>query len=400
MNALPRCAALLLLILPAARAVDWPHYRGPALNGVTSEKLPATISGEPKRLWKHAVGTGVSAATVVGERVFTMGNVGNQDITYCLDAATGKEVWRHKFPLPVDAKNFEGGPRSTPTVEAGKVYTLSHSGDVWCLDAATGKPLWNKHLMRDFGGRRPSWGYAGSPTIEGGLVLFDAGGEGASTVALDKASGALVWKSGSEESGYGSVVVGTIGGTRTAVIFKARSTVGCDAKSGRELWSVPWKTSYDVNAITPVLAGNQVLVSSGYGTGATLLEVAGGKATSKWRNKNLRAQFNSPVIWQGHVFGIDGNDGPRGQLVCLDLATGELQWKEAIGGGALICAGGKLVILNEKGEVIVAEAAASGFHQVARWQALGGHCWVQPVVAKGRLFCRNNAGDMVAFELK
>ena len=158
MNALPRCAAVLLLILPAARAVDWPHYRGPALNGVTSEKLPATISGEPKRLWKRALGTGVSAATVVGERVFTMGNVGGQDITYCLDAATGKEVWRHKFSLPVDAKNFEGGPRSTPTVEAGKVYTLSHSGDVWCLDAASGRPLWNKHLMQDFKGRRPGWG--------------------------------------------------------------------------------------------------------------------------------------------------------------------------------------------------------------------------------------------------
>ena len=400
MNASFRCAAIALLALSTARAADWPHYRGPSMNGVTAEKLPASIPTEPKQLWKHALGTGVSAATVVGERVYTMGNVRDQDVIYCLNAATGKEIWRHTFSLPVDAKNFEGGPRSTPTVDAGKVYTLSHSGDVWCLDAGSGKALWNKHLMQDFKGRRPGWGYAGSPTIEGGLVLFDAGGIGASTIALNKATGALAWKSGGQAGGYGSVVVGTLDGRRTAVVFKAQETVGLDVKDGRELWSAPWKTSYDVNAITPVIVGNQVLVTSGYGTGATLLEISGGKVTTKWKTKNLRGQFNSPVVWQGHVFGIDGNDGPRGALVCLDFSSGDLKWKETTGGGALICASGQLIVLNEKGEVIVAEAAASGYRQLARWQALGGHCWVQPIFAGGRLYCRNNAGDMACFEMK
>jgi outer membrane protein assembly factor BamB len=399
MKALPLAAAAFFLG-SATQAVDWPHYRGSALSGVTTEQLPGSLSGEPKRLWKQSLGTGVSTATVVGGHLFTMGNERDFDFIYCLDTATGKEIWKHKFRLPVDAKNFEGGPRSTPTYEGGKIYTVSHSGDVWCLDAASGKPLWNKHLMEDFKGRRPSWGYAGSPTIEGGSVLLDAGGERASTIALDKQTGALVWKSGSEEAGYGSVVVGTIDGQRTAVVFKAKAVVGLSVKDGRELWTAPWKTSYDVNATTPVIIGNQVLITSGYGTGATLIEIGGGKVTTKWRNKNLRGQFNSPVVWQGHIYGIDGNDGSRGQLVCLDLATGELRWKETIGGGALICADGKLIILNEKGEVIVADAAPSGFRRIARWQALGGHCWVQPVLANGRLFVRNNAGDMAAFEMK
>jgi outer membrane protein assembly factor BamB len=391
-------AAFLFTLLPA-HAAEWPHYRGPDLNGITSEKLPATIPAEPKRLWKRNVGTGVSAATVVGGRVFTMGNDGDQDAIVALDAATGKEVWKHKFRLPVDAKNFEGGPRSTPTHEGGRVFTVSHSGDVWCLDAASGKPIWNKHLMQDFKGRRPSWGYSGSPTIDGGLVLLDTGASGASTVALRKDTGALVWKSGDEEAGYGSVVVDTLGGRRTAVVFKAASVVGLDVKSGRQLWSAPWKTSYDVNAITPVLSGERVLVTSGYGTGATLLEVSGGSARSVWRNKDLRSQFNSPVIWQGHIYGIDGNDGPRGQLVCLELATGQLRWKQPIGGGALICAAGQLIVLNEKGEVIVADAAPGGFRQVARWQALGNRCWVQPTLAHGRLYVRNNAGDLACFEM-
>jgi outer membrane protein assembly factor BamB len=400
MNATLALALVVLFSLPAMRAADWPHYRGPALNGITTEKLPASLPAEPRQLWKRKVGTGVSAATVVGERVFTMGNDGNQDVVFALDAATGKEAWKHKFRLPVDAKNFEGGPRSTPTHDGGRLYTVSHSGDVWCLDAASGKPIWNKHLMQDFKGRRPNWGYSGSPTIDGGLVLLDAGGAGASTVALDEGTGALVWKSGDEEAGYGSVAVGTVAGRRTAVVFKAASVVGLDVKSGRRFWSAPWKTSYDVNAITPILSGDRVLVTSGYGTGATLLGVSGETAAPVWKSKELRSQFNSPVIWQGHIYGIDGNDGPRGQLVCLEFSTGRLLWKQPIGGGALICAAGQLIVLNEKGEVIVADASPTGFRQSARWQALGSRCWVQPTLAHGRLYVRNNTGDLACYEMK
>ncbi len=386
--------------LTPGRAVDWLHYRGPTLNGVTTEKLPATLPKEPRQVWKRALGTGVSSATVAGDRVFTMGNAGGHDVIYCIDAKSGRDVWTHKFALPVDPKNFEGGPRSTPTWDGGKVFTLSHSGDVWCIDAASGKPLWNRHLMRDFGGRRPAWGYAGSPTIEGSAVLFDAGGAGASTLALDKTSGALLWKSGDDPSGYGSVVTTTLGGRRTAVVFKAKALVGYDVKDGRELWRAPWKTSYDVNATTPVVVGNRILVTSGYGTGATLIEIGNGAPTTKWRNKNLGSQFNSPVVWQGSIYGIDGNDGPRGQLTCLDLATGAPQWKAPIGGGSLICADGRLIVLNEKGELLIAEASPAGFKPLARWQVLGGHSWVQPVYANGRIYCRNNAGEMVCLELR
>lgn len=400
MKATSLLAALVLVFLPAAHAGDWLHYRGPAMNGTTAEKLPSTLPTEPKQLWKRSVGTGVSTVTVSGERVFTMGSVAENDVISCLDAATGKDIWTHKFALPLDPKNFEGGPRSTPTVDGARVYTLSHSGDVWCLDAATGKPVWNKHLMQGFGGRRPAWGYAGSPTIEGNLVLLDSGGPGASTLALDKATGATVWKSGDDEAGYGSVVVSTIVGTRTAVVFKAKGLVGYDVKDGRELWRSRWKTSYDVNAVTPVVAGDRVLVSSGYGTGATLVEIAGGSAREKWKSKALRAHFNTPVIWQGHIYGIDGDHGPQGQLACLDLATGVEKWKAPVGGGALICADGKLIVLSEKGELIVADAAPAGFKALARWQVLGGHCWVQPVLANARLYCRNNAGEMVCLEMK
>src|SRR5262249_52190431 len=155
------------------------------------------------------------------------------------------------------------------------------------------------------------------------------------------------------------------------------------------LWRSAWKTDYDVNAMTPVIVDNKILVSSGYDTGATLIEVNGSSVTTKWKNKNLRAHFNSPLVWEGHIYGIDGNDGSRGQLVCLDLETGTLKWKEGIGGGSLICADGKLVVWNEKGELILAEASPDSYKQLARWQILGGHCWVQPVFANGMIFVRN-----------
>jgi outer membrane protein assembly factor BamB len=207
----PRCsaavaslAALGFCLLAHTAAAEWLHYRGPTQNGVSAEKLPATLPGELKTLWKASLGTGTSAVTVSDGRVYTMGNVSDKDVVYCLDAKSGKEVWRHSYPLDLDKRMFEGGPAATPTVSGKHVYTVSHQGDVWCLDAATGKKVWNKHFQKDFGGKRPQWGFAGSPTVEGNLVLLDVGGPGASTVALDKATGNVVWKSGDDGAGYAS----------------------------------------------------------------------------------------------------------------------------------------------------------------------------------------------------
>jgi outer membrane protein assembly factor BamB len=294
---------------------------------------------------------------------------------------------------------FEGGPRSTPTLDGGRVYTISHQGDLWCLDAATGKKVWYKHYQKDFGGRRPEWGYAGSPTVEGKMLLLDVGGKGSSTVALDKTNGNVIWKAGDDEAGYGSPVVATIGGKRSIVVFKASHLVGLDAATGRELWRTEWKTSYDVNAATPVIIGDRILISSGYNHGAALYAINSGKVSLVWSNKKLRSHFNSPVVVDGEIYGIDGDAG-GGNLVCLDLATGEQKWIEkSAKGGSLICADGKLIVLTEKGELIIADASPSGFHAISRASVLSKRCWVQPTLVNGRLFVRNNAGDLACLDL-
>ena len=381
---------------------DWTHYRGPTSNGVSAEKLPALIPKDgPRLLWKESVGTGASSVTVSGDRAFTMGNVDNKDVVWCLDAKSGSVLWKHEYAVDMDKRMFEGGTAATPTVDGNRVYSVSHLGDLYCLDAATGKVVWYKHFVKDFGGKPPKWGFAGSPAVEGNLVLVDVGGAGSSTVALDKATGATVWKSGDDEAGYASPIVATIAGKKTVVVFKATDFVGLDLKDGKELWRCPWKTSYNVNAATPLVIGDKIFISSGYGAGCALFEVKGPSVLELWKNKNLKSHMNSPTVFQSAVFGVDGQGGATAPLTCLDLASGAVKWQEkSVNGGALVVADGKLICLTEKGELVICEASAVGFKPISRTQVLGKRNWVQPTFANGRIFCRNNDGDLVALELR
>ena len=323
-----------------------------------------------------------------------MGNKGGMDVAFCLDANTGAEIWRHSYPQPLDDRQFEGGPAGTPTLDGDRVYTLSHEGDLFCLAASSGKVLWSKNLPRDFGGIRPSWGYSGSPLVDGDLVIVDSGGGGASTVALAKATGALKWKAGNDAAGYSSPVAFNLAGTRCVAIFKANALVGLNAANGQELWRYRWKTYADINAATPIVLGDKVFITSGYGKGCALLQVGPGKATEIWRNKNMSSQLASPVLVQGYIYGINGNVG-KGELRCLELGNGTIKWKQNVGGGTLIAASGYLVALSERGELIVVEASPTSYREVARAQVLGGRCWVAPAVANGKIYCKNNQGTLV-----
>jgi outer membrane protein assembly factor BamB len=389
--------AVSSLLLASARA-DWTFYRGPLQNGVSSEKLNLPTGGELRPLWKTNVGIGTSSIVVSGERAFTMGNVRNKDVVYCFDTASGREVWKYEYRLASDPRMFEGGPAATPTIDGNRVYAVSHQGDLFCLDATTGQPVWYKHYQQDFRGKRPQWGYAGSPLVEGNLLILDVGARGASTIALDKTTGKIVWKSGDDEAGYASPIAADIAGKRTIVLFKAAHLVGLEPASGRELWRTDWKTSYDVNAATPTVIDNRIFVSSGYGHGCALFEI-GKTVIKRWENKNLRAHINTPIAWQGALYGIDGDANPKSPLVCLDLETGKVKWEEKVGGGALVLADGKLVLLSELGELIIGDATPNGFKPALRQQVLGKRCWVQPTVANGRIFCRNNNGDLSVLAL-
>lgn len=390
-------AAWILGVLSATSfAGDWLHYRGPRQDGSTDEKVSFPASG-PRELWRVQLGTGLSSVVVAGNRVFSAGYQDGKEALVCLDASTGKTLWKHTWPAKLGDYLFEGGPRGTPTVDGDLVFMVGADGHVACVEAGTGKPVWSKNLVSDFGGKRMDWGFCSSPTIDGNNVLIDCGGPGASTIALNKKTGALVWKAGDDEAGYGSAYLAKVDGKHTALLFKAGGLVGHDAATGAVLWRHEWETAWKVNAATPLLVGDVIVISSAYNHGAAGVRVKGGKPEQVWFTKKLMAQFNSPVHKDGHVFGIDGEVGKRSALVCLDARTGDEKWRaKEVKNGSLVLAGEKLVVLTEVGDLLLAEASPSAYREIARKKVLTDRCWVQPVVANGVIYCRNNKGELVA----
>jgi outer membrane protein assembly factor BamB len=401
MNAPVRLLAIAALISTHALAGDWPHYRGPALNGSTAETVSAFPLGGPRELWRVHLGTGLSSVTVAEGRVFSAGYRDGKEVLYCLSATNGRALWTHAWTAKLGNYLFEGGPRATPTVDGDRVYMLGADGHVACVAAATGKPLWEKNLVSDFGGRRPEWGFSGSPTIDGKNVILDCGGKGASTIALNKLTGDTVWKSGDDEAGYGSAIVAMLNGARRILVLKADALVALNAADGAEAARLDWKTAYKVNAATPLLVGSRAIVSSAYNHGAAAFDFSGGKPAQAWFTKSMHAHFNSPVAHGGFVFGMDGEAGHRrSALVCLDLATGDEKWRaREVNNGSLILAGDKLLILTEAGDLVLAAASGAGYKEIARKKVLSGRCWVQPTLANGKAYCRNNTGELVALDL-
>ncbi|HUT01130.1 MAG TPA: PQQ-binding-like beta-propeller repeat protein [Phycisphaerae bacterium] len=385
-------AVLLAAAALCASAADWPIYRGPEHNGISAETGWFAPGAKLSVAWSQKVGTGCSSMTVVGERLFTMGNIEkSKDVVYCFNAADGKLVWKFAYDCPLSPKMYEGGPNATPTVADGKVYTLSKQGDVFCLDAATGEKVWSVRL----GAKAPTWGYASSLLVLGKSVLLNAGDAG---TALDKDTGKVLWSSGEGPGGYSTPVPYEQGGQTLIALFSRRSVVGVQAADGKKVWEHEWKTSYDVNAADPVLidGGKKVFISSGYNSGCMLLNVSGGSATEAWRNKNMRNKHTNSVVQDGAIFGFD-----ESVLTCLDLATGEKKWTQSgLGSGALVLADGKLVLLAEKGKVVVAEASPAGFKELASVQAVKGNCWAAPTLAHGRIYARSKAGDLACVTIE
>jgi len=392
-----RCLAIVFALSHSLNAADWPQWRGPNRNGISAEtgwssQWPA---GGPKQLWKLNVGIGCSSVAASKGRVYTMGNQADTDTVWCLDANSGATLWKHSYACKLDPNMFEGGSGATPTVDGDRVYTLSRSGHLLCLHADTGKVIWLKHLQNDLGGNMPTWGYAGSPLVLDNLVIADVGAPGAATVAFDNMTGNVVWKNGDEGAGYGSLFAFKHQGRVCLASFDAFGLVVRDSKDGKLLARQKWKTNFDINVVTPIVDGDKIFVSSGYGKGAALFQLTDSELKYVWQTQKMRNHFNSCILWQNHLYGFDEN-----KLTCLDFADGTVKWtQENLGKGSLMLADGKLIIQSEQGDLVIAEASSSAFKEIARAKVLSGRCWVVPVLANGRIYCKNNAGDLVCVDV-
>ena len=390
----------LCLLAGAALAADWPQFRGPNRDGISPEtdvlkRLPA---GGPKVLWRVPVGEGYSHIAVSQGRLFTLFGQGNEEYAAAFDAATGKQLWR----VAIDSKlvNDQGnGPRSTPTVDGDVVYVLSGLGRLAAVRAANGQTLWRHDLRAEYGAQPPQWGIATSPLVEGNLLLVNVGGSGGkSVIAFDKSTGKPLWTSQNDPAGYSAPIAVTVRGVRQAIFFTGNSVIAVSPQDGKLLWRVPWRTDWDVNAATPIfVAPDKLFISSGYDTGAALLqiEVMGGRAGAQevWRNREMKNQFSSSLLYKGILYGFD-----NATLKAIEAATGTERWKQrGFGHGSLILAGGQLIILSERGKLALVEATPEAYRELGSAEVLSGRCWTAPTLAGGKLYLRNQE-EMLALD--
>lgn len=401
----------VLCVLPCAAlpAADWPQYRGPNQDGCSTENVSLNWpAGGPKVVWKVPTPNGFSSFAVAGGKAFIQVTraIGGapREICLALDAATGKELWC----ADVAAGTYDGsgnagtkdnsggdGPRSTPTVGDGMVYVFTPDLVVHCLNAETGKPVWTKNLMKEHAGRNIGWKSAASPVVDGELVFVGGGGPGQSLLALNKKTGEVVWKAHNEMVTHATPVAATILGERQAVFFLQSGLLSVSVKDGKELWRFPYR--YNVStAASPVVSGDIVYCSAGYGVGGGACKITkegdGFKAATLYKdNKAAVNHWSTPVCKDGHLYGLFSfKQWATGPMKCVELATGQVKWEKAgFGAGQAILVNDKVLALADDGQVVVVEAKPDAYKEVARFKAVEGKCWSTPAIADGRIYVRS-----------
>ncbi len=401
-------APLPLLDGESSALGDWPQWRGPRHDGLSTEIVELrktwTPAGPPV-LWQKLLGRGFSSVAVAGGRLYTMAQedgLASQEVVVCWNAATGAEVWRFRYANHYEER-FGSGPRSTPAVADGFVYAIGPTGIFHCLRVDTGAKVWRHDLAEEFHSRPPRYGVSFSPLVEGDLVYVMPGGsDGNAVAAFDRRSGQLVWKALDDPIGYSSPIAVTAAGIRQVLFFTDAALVSLAPEDGRPYWRYPWKTEGGFNIATPLPIGDYVFISSGYGKGCALLEITAENgaphARRVYEHNRMRNHFASSVRYEDHIYGFDRTD-----LVCMDVRTGQIVWREpgfrSFQKGTLLIAQDRLLILSETGKLFVAEATPAGYHELASFPVSHHKCWTVPVLAGGRLFVRDE-GQITCLDLR
>ena len=374
-------------------ADDWYTWRGPNGNGISSE---TGITGfETSPVWSKELGFGYSSVSVKNVRLYTMGHTDGTDTIFCIDALTGNEIWTHSDPCETGKYK---GPRATPVVDGEHLYTVSREGDVLCLETASGKVVWQTDVLDETGVKNIRWGIASSAVFDGDLILLNVGDTG---VALNKKTGKIEWDSAGIHS-YASAVVFEQSGKKLAAIFSAPGLHVVDTRNGKVVADYPWETSWKINGADPLIIGDKIFISSGYKKGCAMLDFSSGKKLQKiWENDVLKNQFSSSIVLDEYIYGIDGNEKKRGHLRCIRAEDGAEMWSTQSGFGSLICADGKLIVLTDRGKLLLVNATHKQYDELTQVESgLSRICWTPPVLANGILYCRNDKGTLNVIRMK
>ncbi len=380
---------------------DWPGFRGPGRDSIVAGTRIQTewSTSPPVELWRRAVGPGWSSFSVNGNLLYTQEQRGEDEVVSCYDAATGNPVWAHRDVARFWESNAGAGPRATPTLHNGRVYTFGATGIVNALDAASGAVLWSRNAASDTTMKIPGWGFASSPLVVGDMVVVAASGK---LVAYDAASGAPRWFGPDAGGSYSSPQLFTIHGVPQILLLGAHGATSVSPSDGALLWKYAWPS--DTRIMQPAMtADGDLLMTAGdamAGVGirriAVLRGPAGWTTEERWTSAGLKPSFNDYVAHDGYVFGFDGSI-----LACIDLTDGKRKWKGGrYGHGQLMLLRdqGVLLVLSEEGELALVKADPSQFTELAKFPAMTEKTWNHPVLAGDRLLVRNGT-EMVAFRL-
>jgi outer membrane protein assembly factor BamB len=367
--------------IPPATSEDFPEYRNRNRDGVVAARMLETLKGEgffnanwtgnpPRELWRQPCGGGYAGIAVVGSFAVTIEQRGEDEAVVCYDTATGAERWVHQYAAHFSEPLGGDGPRATPTIADGDVYSLGGKGMLKRLDGATGSVKWETDILAE--NDNIQWGMSGSPLVYDRFVVVNPGAQreaarGRAIVAYDRETGKPLWSGGARRAGYSSPQLMTVCGVRQVLLLDGEGISGYDPASGREFWGFPWATYQYINVAQPiVLDGDRIFVSSGYNHGCAMIKVAkdGEKwsVDTLWENRNMRCKFTSPVLHKGCLYGMD-----EGILTCVDAKDGTRKWKEGrFGNGQLLLAGDYLLIGDEAGKLLLVRATPEGYKEVGR----------------------------------
>jgi outer membrane protein assembly factor BamB len=402
------CSLLVVAVLGgsvlAQSAAPWPQWRGPARDGVASAfTVPAAWPAQLTRKWEIAAGAGHASPVIAGNRVILHARQGNREVIAAYDLETGKQIWQDGIDAPYTmnpaATGHGPGPKSTPSIAAGRVFTLGISGIFSAHDLNTGKLLWRKNAPP----APPEFGTASSPLADGANVIAFLGGQNAGALtAMDAATGAVRWEWKGDGPGYSSPVIGTFAGTKQVIVQSQNKLVSVDAGTGQLLWELPIKTPYEQNSVTPlVIDGLVIYAGLENPTVAVRVTRTGSKwaATPAWRNEEVSMYMSSPAVNGTTLFGLSTRN--RGQFFAIDAATGKTLWltkgREAEN-ASIVRAGDYLLLATTNSELIVARANAARYEEVKRYVVADSAMWAHPAFA-GRTIIVKDVNKLIAWAL-
>jgi len=381
---------------------DWPGFRGPHRDGrATGITFSTNWNNEPPtEIWRIPVGIGWSSFSIIGDFIFTQEQRGENEVIVCYDANTGDQIWTNSLPARFNDPQGSG-PRATPTFHDGKLYTQGALGTLQCIDAANGETLWKREITNDANAFVPTWGFSASPLIYKNLVITFVGGpNNHSVLAYDSKTGDPAWQSGSGTHGYSSIQLGNIEGVDQLLSTSDFGIQSFTPESGNLLWEHQWQMSMDgPRNLQPLMVTPNTILLGSDGQGTRQIHVTKSDSAwaiqEQWTNSKFRPSFNDTVHHNGYAYGFDGR-----LFVCIDITTGERLWKSKRYGGQvlLIPDMDTLLILSNKGEVILIKATPEAHREIATLKALKGKTWNHPVIAHGKLFVRN-AQEAACYQL-